>query len=74
MSTARSKIAHDILRYTRENPEAADTLEGLAEWWLHNRYPLAKVREILAELIEEGLMVELEGRDSRTIYKRSKLS
>jgi hypothetical protein len=72
MSTAHSKIAHDILRYTRDNPQAADTLEGIAEWWLHNRYPLVKVRETLAELIEEGLIVELEGRDAHTVYKRSK--
>ncbi len=72
MSKSSTKVAHDILRYMRENPRAADTLEGIAEWWLRDKYSLTKVRQMLAELVEEGLIVKLEGKDSRPIYRTDK--
>lgn len=72
MSKALPNIAHDLMRYTAENPEAADTLEGIAAWWLGGRYSLPEVRKILATLVDEGLFVEVEGKDLQTIYRRSK--
>lgn len=72
MSKALPNIAHDLMRYTSENPEAADTLEGIATWWLGGRYSLPEVRKILAELVDQGLLVEVEGKDLHTIYRRSR--
>ena len=72
MSQARSKIAHDILRHLHENPDAADAPEGIAKWWLRDEYQLSEVRLALAELVEDGSIVELSGRDSRPIYRASK--
>jgi hypothetical protein len=71
MSKAIPNIAHDLMRYTSDNPEAADTLEGIAAWWLGGRYPLPEVRKILAALVEQGLFVEVEGKDLQTIFRRS---
>ncbi|HEV2763474.1 MAG TPA: hypothetical protein VGV38_10900 [Pyrinomonadaceae bacterium] len=72
MSRARPEIAHDILRYMRANPEAADTLEGIAEWWLHRKYSEESVREMLVELVAEGVLAEFRGSELRTIYRMNK--
>jgi hypothetical protein len=70
MSKALPKIAHDLMRYTSKNPEAADTLEGIAEWWLGGEYPLPEVRRVLAEFVDRGLIVEVGVKDRRTLYRR----
>lgn len=72
MSKERPEIAHDILRYMSANPEAADTLEGIVEWWLHDKYSAGVVRQMLVELVAEGLMVELQGSELRTIYRMNR--
>lgn len=69
MGRTYSKIAHDILRYLRENPEAADTSEGVAAGWLRDSYTLAEVRRALRELVGTGLMVEVQVRYGRAIYR-----
>jgi hypothetical protein len=74
MSKALPKIAHDVLRYIHEHPEAADTPEGVAKWWLRDRYPLTRVREVLAKLVAEGLLVEREGRNHEVIYRQKKIT
>lgn len=70
-TTEKSEIASDVLGYLIDNPEAQDTLEGIAEWWLLERKiesRTAKVKEALAELVAEGLILEREGSDSRLRY------
>jgi hypothetical protein len=48
----------DALReYLRERPDAADTLVGIAQWWLPapmRRIPLKELRLALADLIARG--------------------
>ena len=73
MSQALPNIAHDLIRYTSENPEAADTLEGIAMWWLGGKYPTPEVRRILAELVDRGLLFEVEAKDMRTLYRRHRI-
>jgi hypothetical protein len=49
-----------------------DTLEGIAHWWILEqkiRNEAAKVKEALDHLVVEGLVVELQGKDSRTHYR-----
>ncbi len=70
MSNVSSKLAHDILRYAQQNPDAADTAEGVAKWWLHDKYPLTTVRQVLAELTAAGLMEEREGISLQKIYRK----
>jgi hypothetical protein len=51
VSRAAARIAKEILRYTKKNPEAADTSERSALSGLHSKYPLAEVKEALDHLI-----------------------
>jgi DNA-binding PadR family transcriptional regulator len=68
----KTKIAREILAYLAEYPDAQDTLEGIVEWWLLDqaiKNRTKNVKEALAELVAEGLVIEREGRDGRIHYR-----
>jgi hypothetical protein len=53
-------VAVEIVRYLRDHSEAADTVEGVARWWLsRQRYEDARatVEQAMAILVD-GRMVE----------------
>jgi len=69
--TKEEEMARDVLTYLVNNPDAQDTLEGIAEWWLLERKiesRTAKVKEVLAGLVAKGLILERRGSDSRLRY------
>lgn len=54
------EISRHILSYLAENPEADDTPEGIAQWWLLEREirdQTAAVQRALAELTAQGWLV-----------------
>jgi len=66
------KIAYEILAYMLEHPDAQDTLQGIAEWWLpggDTRPNVTLVAEALAELTAHGLILARRGEDARAHYK-----
>lgn len=66
------RLAHEILQYLIANPNAQDTVEGITTWWLLVRTiqnQTALVKEALAMLVADGLVIAHEGSDSRTYYK-----
>ncbi len=72
MADERLQIAYRVLGYLAENPNAQDTLEGIVEWWLWERLTTnhaTRVKEALADLVLESLVLERRGKDSRTYYK-----
>ena len=71
-ATERSQIAFEILAYLARNPDAQDTVEGIAEWWLLAQQietQIARVKEALADLVNRDLIVERKGKDSRIYYR-----
>jgi len=55
------EIERSILRYLSENPEAKDTLEGIAEWWLLREWAARKlpaVERVLRDLVARGVIAE----------------
>ena len=69
----------EILAYLAANPDAQDTLEGVAEWWLLEqqiRTKTSDVKDALDRLISKGLVIERKGKDRRSHYRlnRRKLS
>ena len=66
------EACYHILAYLADNPDAGDTFEGIVEWWLlHQRikYETRTVSEAVAKLIDEGLIQEEKGSDSRVVYR-----
>ncbi len=72
----KSQVAHEILAYLTEHPEAQDTLEGIIQWWLLEqriKYHTTIVKEALAELVGRGLILERKNQNSPTIYRINRL-
>ena len=71
-ATKESQVGYEILTYLAEHPDSNDTLEGIIQWWLLERkieHQIAKVKEALAELVANGLVLENKGRDGRIHYR-----
>jgi len=54
-------MAATILRYLQSRPDAADSLEGIAQWWLlrvWSEYQLAAVERAVSLLLARGLVHE----------------
>ena len=57
----RKQIAHEILAYLADHPDAEDTLDGIVQWWLLERkikYQKNKVINALDELISDGYILK----------------
>jgi hypothetical protein len=56
------EVAAAIIGYLREHPQAMDTLEGIAEWWLmrqHIRMNVTMLAQVLRRLTARGVLEEL---------------
>jgi hypothetical protein len=68
----RSEIERDILEYLVDHVDAADTLEGVAEWWLLQhaiRRRTADVADALSDLVARGLLIEDRPAGARPHYR-----
>jgi len=55
------EIARAILRYLQGHPEAKDTLEGIAQWWLLREWTERRVAEVeraVSFLVSEELVLQ----------------
>jgi hypothetical protein len=67
-------IAEEIARYLRDHPDAADSLEGIRQWWLPRlrlQEAPAQIEGALAELVEKGLVVRQSMPDGTVLYRRA---
>jgi len=72
MANEELNTVYRILRYLVENPNAQDTLEGVVEWWLLDKYTkgnVMRVKEALEELVSANLVLQRRGKESRVYYK-----
>jgi DNA-binding IscR family transcriptional regulator len=66
------ETARRILEYLAENPDANDTAEGIAQWWLLEREirdRRAEVESSLSELVAAGLLVASRGAGAGTRFR-----
>lgn len=67
-----SRVVAQISRYLDRNPGAADSLEGIAQWWLAGtrRQPSnAVLEDALDQLVRQHDLERLRGPDGRTLYR-----
>jgi hypothetical protein len=66
-------IAEEIARYLEDHPDAADSLDGIRQWWLPRvRFDeaTARIEEALEELLTRGVVVRQVMADGRVLYRR----
>ncbi len=57
-------LALRVLNYLAEHPQATDTLEGIAEWWVMReqvRVDVHLLERVLRRLTQQGLLEEIHG-------------
>jgi hypothetical protein len=70
--SCESPVAEEILGYLAAHPDAQDTLDGIIEWWLLEQkitVEAARVKDALARLVAERLIIKSSARGSRSLYK-----
>lgn len=65
-------IAQQITEYLMRNPLAADTVEGIANWWLGQRASEEHVQEALNLLVARQQVVCHRSADGHLLYGRAK--
>ena len=66
------EIDRSILRYLQEHPDAKDTVEGIAQWWVLKEWTAvryAAVERALALLLSKDLIVETRREGSPPYYR-----
>ena len=61
-SRTATHLARMILDYLAEHPQAMDTVEGIAEWWVRRqevRSIVGSVTRIVHRLTEEGILEQI---------------
>lgn len=71
-TTEVSRIVFEILSYLSDHPDANDTIEGIAQWWLleqqvKQQVPL--IEKALAELVDKGFVFQQGGSNGRRRYR-----
>ncbi|MHC4203027.1 MAG: hypothetical protein ACYSTT_00130 [Planctomycetota bacterium] len=75
MDEKTEQLASMILSYLRRNPDAGDTLEGIAKWWLEVARIESSVDEVadtLESLAQKGIIRLRKLRNGTTFYKINK--
>lgn len=66
-----SKVALTILRYLEQNPDSADTVEGIVGWWMVKQSVFDNeklVKLALDRLVNEDLVIAIDAADMRRHY------
>lgn len=66
------QVAEDVLRYLKRHPDAADTVEGIARWWLGGRgyeNDLTVVQQAMKALVRRALVERQLLPDGTEIYR-----
>ena len=67
-----TQIVDAILRYLHAHPDAVDSAEGIAKWWLPEDWcvDVSTVEAALARLLEQGLVHRRTNADRHVLYSR----
>ena len=73
-TSGRSDVTEEILSYLRNHPNAADTLDGILNWWLpRQRYETEqqRIEQGLEDLVNRGLVSKKVLSDGTILYLRN---
>ena len=70
-----SPATKEILRYLIEHPDAKDTAEGIARWWIsphHHEWKRDVVQRAIDELVARGWLIRRETTPSHVVFSLDK--
>ena len=70
------KVREAILHYLQNNPNAADSLDGVINWWLPQAYrkvEVVRIEQVLEQLIADGLVRKIALMDGTNLYGKSEV-
>jgi Fe2+ or Zn2+ uptake regulation protein len=73
-SERENRLADAVMNYLNEHPDATDTLEGIAEWWILRqkvRVDFETLARALKRMTERGLLERI-GSGERARYRLKK--
>lgn len=72
---ADGAVAHSILRYLQMRPQAADSADGVARWWVDGSLGVTQteVEATLAALVRSGVLRQVHLPDGSLLYARGTL-
>jgi len=65
-------MAEDILNYLMDHPEASDTVDGIARWWILEqrvKREMEEVKATLSDLARRGFVLERKSADTVAHYR-----
>ncbi len=69
VSDANAAALECLMQYGWEHPRAADTLEGICQWWLGEAsFSPQQVEAALQVLTKKGVMESVQAADGRVRY------
>jgi len=69
-SDPRYPVVERLLAHWTNSPNAADTLDGICEWWLTGAHVHPeRVSQALAWLAEQGVVATHEVADGRVLFR-----
>ena len=71
----KNNFREAILQYLHNNPNAADSLDGIVSWWLPSTYKkvdASKIEQVLRQLVSEGLVIKSFLVDGTILYRQGK--
>lgn len=72
MNNKKGEVEESILHYLQKSPNARDSLEGIARWWLESvkiNKSIDEVANALESLLKKGLVARCEIKGGKPIYK-----
>lgn len=69
------ELTEAVLEYLAEHPQASDTLEGIAEWWVMRQQVRAEVKtlvKVLRRLTGSGLLEKIGYGDQAMYHLKAK--
>jgi hypothetical protein len=72
MKEKKNQLSRQILNYLKKHPQAGDTLEGIAGWWLAQQRieeVVDEVADALETLIKKGAIKAHTTRSGSSVYK-----
>jgi hypothetical protein len=69
------ELATEILAYLKVHPAAADTLDGIIQWWIvHQRFVrgIQATERALERLVTEGRLEKIPTADGRVIFRAAR--